>query len=78
MTDAAAMTYTTPSVNRNGGFRGDLSQVGTEGCIYLTQDGARYDDGTVTTENSVVRICGDFTPVDARPTTWGKLKASYR
>jgi len=66
------------SLFASGGFRGDLSQVGTEGCIYLTQDGARYDDGTVTTENSVVRICGDFTPVDARPTTWGKLKASYR
>jgi endoglucanase len=28
LNDAAAMTYTTPSVNRNGGFRGDLSPLG--------------------------------------------------
>jgi endoglucanase len=26
--DAAAMTYSTPSVNKNGGFRGDLSPLG--------------------------------------------------
>src|SRR4051794_12302993 len=28
LNDATAMTYTTPSVNRNGGFRGDLSPLG--------------------------------------------------
>jgi uncharacterized repeat protein (TIGR01451 family) len=45
-----------------GGFRGDLTQVGTDGCIYLTQNGTRYDDGTVTGENSLVQICGGFAP----------------
>lgn len=50
-----------------GGFRGDLLQVGTDGCIYATQGrdalpddpGTRYDDGTTTTEDSIVRICAD-------------------
>jgi uncharacterized repeat protein (TIGR01451 family) len=46
----------------SGGFRGDLGQVGADGCIYLTQDGTRYDNGTVTTENSLVRVCGGFAP----------------
>jgi hypothetical protein len=49
-----------------GGFRGDLSQVGADGCIYLTQKGTRYNDGTATDptdpENSLVRICGGFVP----------------
>ena len=46
----------------SGGFRGDLGQVGADGCIYLTQSGTRYDDNTVTAENSLVRICGGFAP----------------
>jgi uncharacterized repeat protein (TIGR01451 family) len=46
----------------SGGFRGDLSQVGADSCLYLTQDGTRYDDGTVTTEDSLVQICGGFAP----------------
>ena len=46
----------------SGGFRGDLSQVGADGCLYLTQAGTRYDDGTVTGENSLVQICGGFAP----------------
>jgi hypothetical protein len=47
----------------SGGFRGDLTQVGPDGCIYLTQDGIRYDDGTVPFGgDSVVRICGGFAP----------------
>jgi len=50
------------SVFASGGFRGDLSQVGADGCIYLTQAGTRYNDGTVTQENSLVRICGGFAP----------------
>jgi hypothetical protein len=45
-----------------GGFRGDLAQVGPDGCLYLTQDGTRYDDGTVTGQDSLVRICGGFAP----------------
>lgn len=57
----------TPSqaVFASGGFRGDLLQVGADGCIYGTQGrvflandhGARYDNGTETTEDSIVRIC---------------------
>ena len=50
------------SVFASGGFRGDLSQVGADGCLYLTQEGTRYDDGTVTSENSLVQICGGFAP----------------
>jgi uncharacterized repeat protein (TIGR01451 family) len=50
------------SIFASGGFRGDLTQVGSDGCIYLTQDGTRYDDGTITAENSLVTICGGFAP----------------
>jgi uncharacterized repeat protein (TIGR01451 family) len=50
------------TVFASGGFRGDLSQVGADSCLYLTQDGTRYDDGTVTGENSLVQICGGFAP----------------
>ena len=38
----------------------------------------RYDDGTVTGENSIVRICGDFDPVQTIDKTWGRIKATYR
>jgi sugar lactone lactonase YvrE len=50
------------SVFASGGFRGDLSQVGADGCLYLTQAGTRYDNGVVTGENSLVQICGGFAP----------------
>jgi hypothetical protein len=47
----------------SGGFRGDLSQVGPDGCLYVTQDnGTRYDNGTVDSNSSLVRICGGFAP----------------
>jgi len=47
----------------NGGFRGDQSQVGTDGCIYLTQDGTRYGDGTIGDgTDSIVRLCPGFAP----------------
>lgn len=46
----------------SGGFRGDLGQVGPDGCLYVTQDGTRYDDGTVTGSNSLVRLCPGFAP----------------
>jgi hypothetical protein len=52
----------TVSLFASGGFRGDLTQVGPDGCLYATQAGTRYRDGTVTGENSVVRICPDFAP----------------
>jgi hypothetical protein len=50
-----------------GGHRGDLTQVGADGCIYATQGrnffanghGTRYDDGTQTGEDSIVRICSE-------------------
>lgn len=58
----------------SGGHRGDLTQVGPDGCIYATQGrdfmasdmGTRYDDGTETIEDSIVRVCsttpGGFDP----------------
>jgi hypothetical protein len=61
--DFASDDYTqipTITTFASGGFRGDLAQVGPDHCLYVTQDGTRYDDGTVTTEDSLVRICGNF------------------
>jgi hypothetical protein len=52
----------TQSVFASGGFRGDLSAVGPDGCIYLTQDGIRYDNGAVGFHNSLVKICPGFAP----------------
>lgn len=51
----------------SGGHRGDLTQVGADGCIYATQGrnfdptlfGTRFDDGVETSEDSVVRICAE-------------------
>ncbi len=57
---------TSVDVFASGGYRGDLSQVGEDGCIYLTQKGVHYNDLISTTDfdpdNSVVRICGGFAP----------------
>jgi hypothetical protein len=58
----------TQSVFASGGFRGDLTQVGPDSCIYVTQDGTRYDDGTVTRNSSIVRICPGFAPPPGVPT----------
>ena len=54
----------------SGGFRGDLLQVGADGCIYGTQgrlfsrdpdmSASRYDDNTTDARNGVVQICGGF------------------
>ena len=64
--DFPADDYTqtpTQSLFASGGFRGDLSQVGPDGCLYLTQNATRYDDGTVDhSNNSLVRICPGFAP----------------
>jgi RTX calcium-binding nonapeptide repeat (4 copies) len=49
------------SVFATGGHRGDLVQVGPDGCLFVTQAGTRYDNGALTGENSLVRIC---TPED--------------
>lgn len=53
-----------PSVSTfaSGGFRGDLSLVGADGCAYVTQNGTRFADGTTQGTNSIVRICPGFTP----------------
>ena len=51
-----------PTQFASGGFRGDLSLVGPDGCIYLTQDGAHYLNGTSSGESSVVQICPGFAP----------------
>jgi uncharacterized repeat protein (TIGR01451 family) len=64
--------YTLPPTSRDfamGGFRGDLMQAGPDGCLYLTQDGARYDDGEPggNTENSIVQICDGFAPPPGVP-----------
>jgi hypothetical protein len=45
-----------PYTLAGGGFRGDLTQVGSDGFLYITQDGTRYDDGTTLSNDSVVRI----------------------
>lgn len=50
------------SLFASGGFRGDLSQVGPDGCLYLTQAGTRFDNGTTISDNSVVRLCPGFSP----------------
>jgi hypothetical protein len=69
------------SVFASGGFRGDLSAVGSDGCLYLTQNGTRYDDGTTTNQNSLVRICGGFAPppgvtVTGRMTGGGRIEGT--
>lgn len=63
--DFAGGDYTqapTQSVFASGGFRGDITQVGTDGCLYATQGGTRFADGTVTTDGSLVQICPGFIP----------------
>ena len=46
-----------------GGLRGELMQVGPDACLYLTQSGTRFADGTTRlTDASVIRICGGFAP----------------
>ena len=52
----------TQSAFASGGFRGDNSAVGSDGCLYLTQDGTRYDDGTTNGNDSLVQICPGFAP----------------
>ena len=49
------------SLFADGGFRGDLAQVGPDGCLYLTQVSTRFGDGTVRlNERSLIRLCGGF------------------
>lgn len=52
----------TMSVLASGGFRAFLSQVGRDGCLYVTQNRTRFNNGTDVADDSVVRICPDFVP----------------
>lgn len=52
----------TQSLFASGGFRGDLSQVGPNGCLYVTQAGTRFVDNSTSSNNSVVQICPNFVP----------------
>jgi hypothetical protein len=52
----------TQTVFASGGFRGDLSQVGADDCLYVTQNGTRFDDNTTSANDSIVRICPNFVP----------------
>lgn len=45
-----------------GGFRGDLTQVGTDGCLYAVQGGTRFADGTENSNGSIVKVCPGFAP----------------
>jgi hypothetical protein len=57
----------TVTVIADGGFRGDLAKVGPDGCFYVTQAGTRFADGTVTSDNSIVKICAQGTAAFAKP-----------
>ena len=46
----------------SGGYRGDLTEVGADGCVYVTQDGTNFADGTTSSDNSIVQICPGFAP----------------
>jgi hypothetical protein len=50
------------SLFASGGFRGDLMQAGPDGCLYVTQLQARYDNGLTDNNNSLVQICTGFAP----------------
>jgi len=55
----------TQTIVASGGFRGDLTAVGADGCYYITQAGTRYANGLTSGDNSIVRVCstaGKFIP----------------
>jgi hypothetical protein len=57
--------YSAPPIQSllaSGGFRGDNLNVGTDTCMYLSQEGTRYDNGVEASENSLVRVCPGFQP----------------
>lgn len=53
-----------PSVSTfaSGGFRGDLTQVGPDNCLYVSQRRTRFIDSTVSSNASLVRVCPNFVP----------------
>jgi hypothetical protein len=53
----------------NGGFRGDLAAVASDGCFYVSQSfggaytsGTRFCDGSTVPDASVVKLCPGFDP----------------
>ena len=52
----------TQSTFASGGFRGDHTNVGPDGCAYATQVATRYDNGATDGNRSLVRICPGFAP----------------
>lgn len=65
--------YTKPptqSVFASGGSRGDLTQVGSDGCLYLSEGFTPYADGFLdTSAGSIDKICPGFIPPVLTPTT---------
>ncbi len=45
------------SVFASGGFRGEISDIGPDDCLYVPQQGTRFDNGSTSTDNSICRIC---------------------
>lgn len=63
--DFPSLDFTAPPVQSLfafGGFRGDLTQVGPDTCLYLSQNGTRFADNTTSGNDSIVQICPSFVP----------------
>ena len=52
----------TQSLLASGGSRGDLTAVGSDGCLYVSQENTAFADGTVGGSGSIVKICPGFIP----------------
>ena len=52
----------TQTLFASGGFRGDLTQVGADSCLYLSQAGTRFADSTTSFNNRILTICPNFVP----------------
>jgi hypothetical protein len=69
----------TQTLFASGGSRGDLSQVGPDGCLYVTQEFTRYSDGSEDqTKTSVVQICPNFVPPPGVYLTQGLMTGGGR
>ena len=70
----------TETLFASGGSRGELSQVAPDGCLYVTQVGTRFADGTASVSDaSIVPICGGFIPAAGlippiQLTPWGAVR----
>jgi hypothetical protein len=62
----------TQSLFASGGTRGDLTGVGQDGCLYVSQQGTQFADGTLDGgSGSIVKICGGFIPPACATTITG-------